>query len=170
MLFLSIVDFRAVVSAGGVLGSDVTFEDVKAAKVIWGRSVLKIKGKGEEEWQEGSAKHYQGSHRAHQAPSRCQIGNWYFLSTNTSFSQLIAWRSASPWSLIWHTMRKNISGKLFWWHTTCTYLEASISLWSLGIKIFLCSMHWPQLSPLPLVWIRQLHHNIAGSSNIINSS
>jgi hypothetical protein len=49
MLFLSIVDFRAVVSAGGVLGSDVTFEDVKAAKVIWGRSVLKIKGKGEEE-------------------------------------------------------------------------------------------------------------------------
>ena len=31
------------VSAGGNPGSDVTLEDVKAAEVIWGRSVLKIR-------------------------------------------------------------------------------------------------------------------------------
>ncbi len=37
-------DFRANVSAGGVPGSDVTLEDVKAAEVIWGCSVLKMKG------------------------------------------------------------------------------------------------------------------------------
>jgi hypothetical protein len=29
-------DFRAIVSVGGVLGSDVTIDDVKAAEVIWG--------------------------------------------------------------------------------------------------------------------------------------
>jgi hypothetical protein len=44
MIFPSTVDFRAIVSAGGVLGSDVTLKDVKAAEVIWGRSVLKMKG------------------------------------------------------------------------------------------------------------------------------
>jgi hypothetical protein len=44
MIFPSTVDFRAIVNAGGVLGSDVTLEDVKATKVIWGRSVLKMKG------------------------------------------------------------------------------------------------------------------------------
>jgi hypothetical protein len=37
-------DFRAIVSAGGVPGSDVTLKDVKAAKVILGCSVLKMKG------------------------------------------------------------------------------------------------------------------------------
>ncbi len=31
-------------SAGGVPGSDVTIDDVKVAEVIWGWSVLKIKG------------------------------------------------------------------------------------------------------------------------------
>ncbi len=75
MIFPSTVDFRAIVSADGVPVSDVTLKDVNAAKVIWGRSVLKMKGNGEEEWQEGSAKHYQGSHRAHQASSRCGIGS-----------------------------------------------------------------------------------------------
>ncbi len=44
MIFLSTADFRAIVSAGGVLGSDVTLKDVKAVEVIWGRSVLKMKG------------------------------------------------------------------------------------------------------------------------------
>jgi hypothetical protein len=44
MIFPSTADFRAVVSAGGVPGSDVTLKDVKAAKVIWGRSILKMKG------------------------------------------------------------------------------------------------------------------------------
>jgi hypothetical protein len=37
-------DYRAIVGAGGVLGSDVTLDDVKAAEVIWGHSVLKMKG------------------------------------------------------------------------------------------------------------------------------
>jgi hypothetical protein len=44
MIFLSTAYFRAIVSAGSVLGSDVTLKDVKAAKVIWGCSVLKMKG------------------------------------------------------------------------------------------------------------------------------
>ncbi len=44
MILPSTADFRAIVSAGGVPGSDVTPEDVKAAKVIWGCSVLKMKG------------------------------------------------------------------------------------------------------------------------------
>ncbi len=44
MIFLSTADFRAIVSAGGVPGSDVTLEDVKATEVIWGHSVLKMKG------------------------------------------------------------------------------------------------------------------------------
>ncbi len=44
MIFSSTADFRAIVSAGGVPGSYVTDEDVKAIKVIWGCSVLKMKG------------------------------------------------------------------------------------------------------------------------------
>ena len=41
LLYPSTSDYRAIVSAGGVPGSDVTLDDVKAAEVIWGRSVLK---------------------------------------------------------------------------------------------------------------------------------
>jgi hypothetical protein len=44
LLFPSTSDFRAIVSAGAVPGSDVTLDDVKAAEVIWGHSVLKMKG------------------------------------------------------------------------------------------------------------------------------
>ncbi len=44
MMFPSTADFRAIISRGGVPGYDVTLEDVKVAKVIWGRSVLKMKG------------------------------------------------------------------------------------------------------------------------------
>jgi hypothetical protein len=46
MNFPSTVNFRAIVSAGGVPGpgSNVTLEDVKAAEVIWGQSILKMKG------------------------------------------------------------------------------------------------------------------------------
>jgi hypothetical protein len=40
MILPSTADFRAIISAGSVPGSDVTLEDVKSAKVIWGRSVL----------------------------------------------------------------------------------------------------------------------------------
>jgi len=45
LIYPSTSDFRAIVSVGGVPGLDVTTEDVKAADVIWGRSVLKMKGK-----------------------------------------------------------------------------------------------------------------------------
>jgi hypothetical protein len=44
IIFPSTTDFRAIISAGSVPGSDVTLEDVKAAKVIWGCSILKMKG------------------------------------------------------------------------------------------------------------------------------
>jgi hypothetical protein len=44
LIYPSTADFRAIVSAGGVPGSDVTLDDVKAAEVIWGHSVLKLKG------------------------------------------------------------------------------------------------------------------------------
>jgi hypothetical protein len=44
MIFPSTADFRAIVSAGDILGCEVTPEDVKTAKVIWGCSVLKMKG------------------------------------------------------------------------------------------------------------------------------
>jgi hypothetical protein len=36
LIFPSTSDFRAIVSAVGVPGSDVTIDDVKAAEVIWG--------------------------------------------------------------------------------------------------------------------------------------
>jgi hypothetical protein len=44
MIFPFTEDFRAIVSAGGVPGSDVTLQDVMAAKVIWGHSILNMKG------------------------------------------------------------------------------------------------------------------------------
>ncbi len=43
LIFPSTSDLRAIVSAGGVPGSDVTIDDVKAAEVIWSWSVLKKK-------------------------------------------------------------------------------------------------------------------------------
>jgi hypothetical protein len=44
LIYPSTSDFRAIVSVGGVPGLDLTIEDIKAADVIWGRSVLKMKG------------------------------------------------------------------------------------------------------------------------------
>ncbi len=44
MIFTFTADLRAIVSAGSVPGSDVTLKDVKAAEVIWGHSILKMKG------------------------------------------------------------------------------------------------------------------------------
>ena len=44
MIFPSTADFRAIVSAGGIPGCEVTPEDVKTAVVISGRLVLKMKG------------------------------------------------------------------------------------------------------------------------------
>jgi hypothetical protein len=44
LIYPSTADFRAIVGAGRVAGSEVTLDDVKAAEVIWGWSVLKLKG------------------------------------------------------------------------------------------------------------------------------
>jgi hypothetical protein len=44
MIYPSTADFRAIVSAGGISGSKVMPDNVKAAEVIWSRSVLKMKG------------------------------------------------------------------------------------------------------------------------------
>jgi hypothetical protein len=44
LIYPSTADFQAIVAAGGVPGSDVTIDDVKAAEVIWGQSVIKLKG------------------------------------------------------------------------------------------------------------------------------
>ncbi len=43
MIYSSTADFRAMVSAGEISGCKVMPEDVKAAEVIWGQSVLKMK-------------------------------------------------------------------------------------------------------------------------------
>jgi hypothetical protein len=44
MIYPSTADFRAIVSAGGISGCKVMPDNVKAAEVIWGQSVLKMKG------------------------------------------------------------------------------------------------------------------------------
>ena len=44
LINLSTTDFWAIVSAGGIPGCKVTLDDTKAAEVIWGWSVLKMKG------------------------------------------------------------------------------------------------------------------------------
>jgi hypothetical protein len=44
MIHPSTADFRAIISAGGISGSNVTPDNVKAAEVVWGQSVLKMKG------------------------------------------------------------------------------------------------------------------------------
>jgi hypothetical protein len=43
MIFPSTADFRAIVSAGGIPGCEVTPDDVKTAIIIWGCPVLKMK-------------------------------------------------------------------------------------------------------------------------------
>ena len=71
MIFPSTADFRAIVSRGGVPGCDVTLEDVKATKVIWGRSVHKMKGNTVTK----NGKRLVQSIITNQAPSRCRIGD-----------------------------------------------------------------------------------------------
>jgi hypothetical protein len=44
MIYPSTADFRVIVSAGGISGCKVTPDNVKATEVIWGKSVLKMKG------------------------------------------------------------------------------------------------------------------------------
>ena len=44
LIYLSTADFWAIVSAGGIPGCKVTLDNAEAAEVIWGWSVLKMKG------------------------------------------------------------------------------------------------------------------------------
>jgi hypothetical protein len=44
LIYPSTADFQAIVSTGGIPGCGVTLDNAKAAEVIWGRSVLKMKG------------------------------------------------------------------------------------------------------------------------------
>ncbi len=44
LTYPSTADYRATVSVGRVPGLDVIIKDVKTAEVIWGHSVLKMKG------------------------------------------------------------------------------------------------------------------------------
>ncbi len=44
MIYPSTADFRVIVSAGGISGCEVTPKYVEPAEVIWGQSVLKMKG------------------------------------------------------------------------------------------------------------------------------
>jgi hypothetical protein len=115
MMFLSTADFRAITSAGGVPGSDVTLKDVKAAEVIWGCSILKMKGnmvrRNGKKVVQSIIKVPTELIKLHQD---VKLAIDIVLSTNTSSSQLTSKRYASLWSLIWHTVRKSISGKLSW--------------------------------------------------------
>jgi hypothetical protein len=101
MIFPSTADFRAIVSAGGVPGSDVTIEDVKAAKVIWGCSILKMKGntvrRNGKKVVQSIIKFPTELIKLHQD---VELAINVFLSTNTSSSQPTAQRYASLWSLI----------------------------------------------------------------------
>jgi hypothetical protein len=87
----STADFRAIVSAGGVPGSDVTLEDVKATEVIWGCSILKVKGntvrRNSKKVVQSIIKVPTELIKLHQD---VELAIYVFLSTNTSSSQLIA--------------------------------------------------------------------------------
>ncbi len=62
LMYPSTSDFRAIVSAGGVPGSDVTTKDVKAADVIWGSICSQDEREhGEKERQAPGAEYCQGS-------------------------------------------------------------------------------------------------------------
>jgi hypothetical protein len=115
MIFPSTADFRAILSAGGVPGSDVMLEDVKAAEVIWGCSVLKMKGntvrRNGKTVVQSIIKVLTELIKLHRD---IKLAIDVFLLTNTSSSQPTAPRCASLRSHIWHTMRKNISGKPSW--------------------------------------------------------
>jgi hypothetical protein len=98
MIFPFTADFRAIVSAGGVLGSDVTLKDVKAAKVIWGHSVFKMKGstvrRNNKRIMQSIMEVLAELIKLHQDVI---LVIDIFLSKNTSSSLLIARRSAFPW-------------------------------------------------------------------------
>jgi hypothetical protein len=101
MSFPSTADFRAIVSRGGVTGCDVTLKDVKAAKVIWGRSVLKMKDnivrKNGKRLVQSIIKVPEELIKLHQD---VELAIDIFMSTNTSLSLPTAQRFAFLWSPI----------------------------------------------------------------------
>ncbi len=101
MTFHSTADFRAIVSAGGVPGSDVTLVDVKATEVIWGRSVLKMKGNT---MRRNGKKIVQSIIKVPTELIKLlqdvELAIDVFLSTNTSSSRPTAQRYASLWPII----------------------------------------------------------------------
>jgi hypothetical protein len=101
MIFPSTAILRATVSAGGVQGSDVTLKDVKAAEVIWGCSVLKMKGNTV---RRDGKKVVQSIIKVLTALIKLhldvELAIDIFLSTNRSSSRPTARRYASPRSLI----------------------------------------------------------------------
>jgi hypothetical protein len=129
MIFPSLVDFRAIVSAGGIPGSDATLEDVKVANVIWGCSILKMNGntvrRSGKRIVQSIIKVPTELIKLHQD---VELAIDIILSTNTSSSLPTAQRFAFLRSPIFCTVSKNISGKLSWGHITSTFIKASISL------------------------------------------
>ncbi len=101
MIFPSTADFRAIVSSGGVPGCNVTLEDVKAAEVIWGRPVLKMKGntvrKNGKRLVQSIIKVPSELIKLHRD---VELAIDIFLSTNTPSSLPTAQRFASPQSPI----------------------------------------------------------------------
>jgi hypothetical protein len=127
MISPSTVDFRAIVSTGDVPGSDVILKDIKAAEVIWGQSILKMKGitvRNNGKWIVQSIIKVPKLIKLHQD---VELAIDIFLSTNKSSSQLTAQRCFSTVAFCC-TMRKNISGEFSGGHIICTFVKASISL------------------------------------------
>ncbi len=112
LIYPSTADYRVIVSVRGVPGSDVTIKDIKAAEVILGQSVLKMKGSTVRR----NSKHVVQSivKVPRELSSSNKMLNWQLiasLSTNASSSQPAAPRYASPRSLILHTTQQHIFGK-----------------------------------------------------------
>jgi len=108
LIYPSTSDFRAIVSAGGVLGLDVTTEDVKTADVIWGQSVLKMKGNMARKNGKCMAQSIVKVPKEFiKLQQDVELAIDCSLSINTSSSPPLALRYASPRSLISHTGRKH---------------------------------------------------------------
>jgi hypothetical protein len=126
LIYFSTADYRAIVSVGGVPGSDVTIMDIKAAEVLWGQSVLKMKGNTVRR----NSKHMAQSivkvpRELIKLQQDVKLAIDCFFVTNTSSSQPTAPRYASPRSLILHTAQKRIFGKHSLHHTRCISCVAS---------------------------------------------
>jgi hypothetical protein len=126
LIYPSTADYRAIVSVGGVLGSDVTIKDVKAAEVIWGQSVLKMKG---------NTVRRNGKHVAQnivkvpreliKLQQDVELAIDCFFVNKHIFFTTYSTKYALPRSLILHTAQKHIFGKPSLPHTRCNSCVAS---------------------------------------------